>query len=75
MTSLILNGALCNGFFVFFILVFLQVGNAVPPPLSRAIGLELKKCVLERMKEEQATGDSSDSTSLIDVKRSKPNSH
>uniref|UniRef100_A0AAQ4Q520 DNA (cytosine-5)-methyltransferase n=1 Tax=Gasterosteus aculeatus aculeatus TaxID=481459 RepID=A0AAQ4Q520_GASAC len=51
-----------------------QVGNAVPPPLSRAIGLELKKCVLERMKEEQATGDSSDSTSLIDVKRSKPNS-
>uniref|UniRef100_A0A673YB15 DNA (cytosine-5)-methyltransferase n=1 Tax=Salmo trutta TaxID=8032 RepID=A0A673YB15_SALTR len=24
-----------------------QVGNAVPPPLSRAIGLEIKKCVLE----------------------------
>uniref|UniRef100_A0A3B3T402 DNA (cytosine-5-)-methyltransferase n=2 Tax=Paramormyrops kingsleyae TaxID=1676925 RepID=A0A3B3T402_9TELE len=28
-----------------------QVGNAVPPPLSKAIGLELKKCVLEKMKE------------------------
>ncbi len=22
-----------------------QVGNAVPPPLARAIGLEVKKCV------------------------------
>uniref|UniRef100_A0A3Q1C2H1 DNA (cytosine-5)-methyltransferase n=1 Tax=Amphiprion ocellaris TaxID=80972 RepID=A0A3Q1C2H1_AMPOC len=32
-----------------------QVGNAVPPPLSRAIGLEIKKCVMERMKEEQAS--------------------
>uniref|UniRef100_A0A8D3EAM3 DNA (cytosine-5)-methyltransferase n=1 Tax=Scophthalmus maximus TaxID=52904 RepID=A0A8D3EAM3_SCOMX len=32
-----------------------QVGNAVPPPLSRAIGLEIKKCVLERIKEEQAS--------------------
>lgn len=36
-----------------------QVGNAVPPPLSRAIGLEIKKCIMERMKEEQATGDPS----------------
>uniref|UniRef100_A0A671WZ84 DNA (cytosine-5)-methyltransferase n=1 Tax=Sparus aurata TaxID=8175 RepID=A0A671WZ84_SPAAU len=34
-----------------------QVGNAVPPPLSRAIGMEIKKCVIERMKEEKATGD------------------
>lgn len=34
----------------------LQVGNAVPPPLSRAIGLEIKKCVIERMKEEETTG-------------------
>uniref|UniRef100_A0A672JJ28 DNA (cytosine-5)-methyltransferase n=1 Tax=Salarias fasciatus TaxID=181472 RepID=A0A672JJ28_SALFA len=25
-----------------------QVGNAVPPPLSRAIGLEIKQCVLEQ---------------------------
>uniref|UniRef100_A0A665UGH7 DNA (cytosine-5)-methyltransferase n=1 Tax=Echeneis naucrates TaxID=173247 RepID=A0A665UGH7_ECHNA len=32
-----------------------QVGNAVPPPLSRAIGLEIKKCVMDRMKEEQAS--------------------
>uniref|UniRef100_A0A3Q3G927 DNA (cytosine-5)-methyltransferase n=1 Tax=Labrus bergylta TaxID=56723 RepID=A0A3Q3G927_9LABR len=32
-----------------------QVGNAVPPPLSRAIGLEIRKCILERIKEEQAT--------------------
>ncbi|XP_061556979.1 DNA (cytosine-5)-methyltransferase 1 [Phycodurus eques] len=30
-----------------------QVGNAVPPPLSRAIGMEIKKCVIDRMKEEQ----------------------
>ncbi|KAJ8369806.1 hypothetical protein SKAU_G00098340 [Synaphobranchus kaupii] len=28
-----------------------QVGNAVPPPLSRAIGLEIKRCVAERLKE------------------------
>lgn len=34
----------------------LQVGNAVPPPLSKAIGLEIKKCVLERIKE-NATGE------------------
>uniref|UniRef100_A0A667WJL7 DNA (cytosine-5)-methyltransferase n=1 Tax=Myripristis murdjan TaxID=586833 RepID=A0A667WJL7_9TELE len=32
-----------------------QVGNAVPPPLSRAIGLEIKKCVMQRIKEEQAS--------------------
>ncbi|KAG7223191.1 hypothetical protein INR49_015799 [Caranx melampygus] len=32
-----------------------QVGNAVPPPLSRAIGLEIKKCVMERMKEEKTS--------------------
>ena len=37
-------------------LVF-QVGNAVPPPLSRAIGLEIKKCVLERIKEESVSGE------------------
>uniref|UniRef100_A0A672RP14 DNA (cytosine-5)-methyltransferase n=1 Tax=Sinocyclocheilus grahami TaxID=75366 RepID=A0A672RP14_SINGR len=28
-----------------------QVGNAVPPPLSKAIGLEVKKCVQEKMRE------------------------
>uniref|UniRef100_A0A672RNF0 DNA (cytosine-5)-methyltransferase n=1 Tax=Sinocyclocheilus grahami TaxID=75366 RepID=A0A672RNF0_SINGR len=32
-----------------------QVGNAVPPPLSKAIGLEVKKCVQEKMRE-NATG-------------------
>uniref|UniRef100_A0AAZ1X4I9 DNA (cytosine-5-)-methyltransferase n=1 Tax=Oreochromis aureus TaxID=47969 RepID=A0AAZ1X4I9_OREAU len=32
-----------------------QVGNAVPPPLSRAIGLEIKRCITEKMKEEQAS--------------------
>lgn len=37
--------------------VSFQVGNAVPPPLSRAIGLEIKRCITERMKEEQASGD------------------
>lgn len=36
-----------------------QVGNAVPPPLSRAIGLEIKKCILGRIKDERASGDSS----------------
>uniref|UniRef100_A0A8C5CVZ0 DNA (cytosine-5)-methyltransferase n=1 Tax=Gadus morhua TaxID=8049 RepID=A0A8C5CVZ0_GADMO len=34
-----------------------QVGNAVPPPLSRAIGLEIKKCILERIKEEGVQGE------------------
>lgn len=41
--------------FVQYRFVFIQVGNAVPPPLSKAIGLEIKKCVLDRMKE-NATG-------------------
>lgn len=36
-----------------------QVGNAVPPPLSRAIGQEIKKCITMRMKQEQASGESS----------------
>ncbi|XP_014661569.1 PREDICTED: DNA (cytosine-5)-methyltransferase 1-like [Priapulus caudatus] len=31
-----------------------QVGNAVPPPMAAAIGREVKKAVLERLKEEQA---------------------
>ncbi|XP_074058265.1 DNA (cytosine-5)-methyltransferase 1-like [Macrotis lagotis] len=29
----------------------IQVGNAVPPPLAKAIGLEIKLCVLARLKE------------------------
>ncbi|XP_062975632.1 DNA (cytosine-5)-methyltransferase 1 isoform X2 [Elgaria multicarinata webbii] len=29
-----------------------QVGNAVPPPLAKAIGLEIKVCVLAKMKED-----------------------
>lgn len=41
--------------FVQYRFVFIQVGNAVPPPLSKAIGLEIKKCVLDGMKE-NATG-------------------
>lgn len=28
----------------------LQVGNAVPPPMAKAIGLEMKKCVEEKSK-------------------------
>lgn len=32
-----------------------QVGNAVPPPLAKSIGLEIKSCVLAKVKEE-ATG-------------------
>lgn len=31
---------------------FVQVGNAVPPPLAKAIGLEIKLCVLAKMKED-----------------------
>uniref|UniRef100_A0A8D2J229 DNA (cytosine-5)-methyltransferase n=1 Tax=Varanus komodoensis TaxID=61221 RepID=A0A8D2J229_VARKO len=30
-----------------------QVGNAVPPPLAKAIGLEIKLCVLAKMKEDK----------------------
>lgn len=29
----------------------LQVGNAVPPPLAKAIGLEIKRCVLAKARE------------------------
>ena len=36
-----------------FLFGHLKVGNAVPPPLSRAIGLEIRKCILERIKEEK----------------------
>lgn len=39
-----------------------QVGNAVPPPLSKAIGLEIKKCVQERVKE---NGTGENLTSLV----------
>lgn len=31
----------------------IQVGNAVPPPMSRAIGLEIKKSVVWKMENEQ----------------------
>jgi len=30
----------------------IQVGNAVPPPMAKAIGLEIKKCVEEKAKSE-----------------------
>ncbi|XP_052224566.1 DNA (cytosine-5)-methyltransferase 1-like isoform X2 [Dreissena polymorpha] len=30
-----------------------QVGNAVPPPMARAIGLEIKKCLLARTTDEK----------------------
>lgn len=29
----------------------LQVGNAVPPPLAKAIGLEIKRCMLAKAQE------------------------
>ncbi|XP_015277287.1 PREDICTED: DNA (cytosine-5)-methyltransferase 1, partial [Gekko japonicus] len=29
-----------------------QVGNAVPPPLAKAIGLDIKVCVSAKMKED-----------------------
>ena len=25
-----------------------QVGNAVPPPMAKAIGLEIKKCIIDK---------------------------
>ena len=31
----------------------LQIGNAVPPPMARAIGHEIKKCVLSKPEPEQ----------------------
>lgn len=37
----------------------------MPPPLSRAIGLEIKKCIMGRMKEEKASGESSDWIPLL----------
>jgi len=33
-----------------FLLVPVKVGNAVPPPLAKAIGLEIKKCLIEKQK-------------------------
>ncbi|XP_039184283.1 DNA (cytosine-5)-methyltransferase 1-like [Crotalus tigris] len=33
-----------------------QVGNTVPPPLAKAIGLEIKLCVLAKMKEDATDG-------------------
>ena len=38
-------------FFTFSFL--LKVGNAVPPPMAAAIGLEIKKCVIAKAKEER----------------------
>ncbi|XP_078007936.1 DNA (cytosine-5)-methyltransferase 1-like [Phascolarctos cinereus] len=35
-----------------------QVGNAVPPPLAKAIGLEIKLCVLAKLKENTAEASS-----------------
>lgn len=32
------------------LLALVQVGNAVPPPLAKAIGLEIKKCLTEKQK-------------------------
>ena len=40
---------------------FLQVGNAVPPPLAKAIGLEIKHCLLAKA-QESASG-------MVDVGR------
>ena len=33
----------------FKFLYFIQVGNAVPPPLAKAIGLEVKKAMEEKL--------------------------
>lgn len=35
-------------------LLLSQVGNAVPPPLAKAIGLEIKSCVLAKLREDTA---------------------
>ena len=31
----------------------IQIGNAVPPPMGRAIGLEIKKCLALKEKEDR----------------------
>ena len=38
-----------------FFFFFFQVGNAVPPPMAKAIGYEIKKCVIAKTKEEKET--------------------
>ncbi|XP_048343420.1 DNA (cytosine-5)-methyltransferase 1 [Sphaerodactylus townsendi] len=43
-----------------------QVGNAVPPPLAKAIGLEIKACVLAKMKEEAAESIKQEKMEILD---------
>uniref|UniRef100_A0A8C3PXV1 DNA (cytosine-5)-methyltransferase n=1 Tax=Chrysolophus pictus TaxID=9089 RepID=A0A8C3PXV1_CHRPC len=44
-----------------------QVGNAVPPPLAKAIGLEIRACVGARMREESgATVEKMETTAAAD---------
>jgi DNA (cytosine-5)-methyltransferase 1 len=39
-----------------------QVGNAVPPPLAKAIGLEIKLCVLAKAQESASANVEADTT-------------
>lgn len=49
-----------NHFLVYFCYLFtysnLQIGNAVPPPMGRAIGLEIKKCLVWKQKDDELNG-------------------
>ncbi|XP_050780752.1 DNA (cytosine-5)-methyltransferase 1 isoform X3 [Gopherus flavomarginatus] len=43
-----------------------QVGNAVPPPLAKSIGLEIKSCVLAKMKEEATDNSKPEKMDTLD---------
>lgn len=40
--------------------IIVQVGNAVPPPMGRAIGLEIKKCLEWKVQMEPITEEESE---------------
>ncbi|KAK0063574.1 DNA (cytosine-5)-methyltransferase 1 [Biomphalaria pfeifferi] len=44
-----------------------QVGNAVPPPLGRAIGLEIKKCLVWKESLEHPTPGKEEAISVVDL--------
>uniref|UniRef100_A0A8C3KGL8 DNA (cytosine-5)-methyltransferase n=1 Tax=Calidris pygmaea TaxID=425635 RepID=A0A8C3KGL8_9CHAR len=49
-----------------------QVGNAVPPPLAKAIGLEIKSCMLAKLREDTAAKDKTTGQSKVGMERFSP---